>query len=170
MLCIVRRSDSQWSSPLHTIPKSSGGWRPCRGFQHLNAAMIPDRDPVPHIQDFTANLAGVNIFSKIDLVYGYHQISVHTEDIPETAVITPFCLWEFLRMPFGLTKSAQTFQRLMGMVLWGLDFTFVYLDILAASYSKSEHRAHVRLVIGCLQQQGLVIDWPSANLIAGEIS
>ena len=82
--------------------------------------------------------------------------SLHTDDIPKTAVITLFGLCEFLCMPFGLKNTAQTFPRLMDTVLRGLDFIFVYLDdILVASRSKQKHRAHVRQV---LQQQGLVIN------------
>ena len=86
--------------------------------------MTPDRHPFSHVQDFTASLVGARIFSKIDLVRGYHQIPVHTDDIPKTAVITPFSLWELLCMPFGLKNVAQAFQKFLDTVLRGLDFTF----------------------------------------------
>ena len=56
---------------------------------------IADRYPVPHIQDFSSQLSGVTMFSNIDLVHGYHQIPVATDDISKTAVITPFGLFEF---------------------------------------------------------------------------
>ena len=53
-LGIIRRSDSQWSSPLHMVPKSDGSWRPCGDFRRLNDFTTPERYPIPHIQDFTA--------------------------------------------------------------------------------------------------------------------
>ena len=109
-LGIVRRSDSPWSSPLHMVPKPDGGWRPCGDYRRLNEATEPDRYPVPNLQDFTANLAGARIFSKIDLIKGYHQVPVRVEDICKTAVVTPFGMFEFLRMPFGLKNAAQVFQ------------------------------------------------------------
>ena len=101
-LGIIRRSDSQWSSPLQTVPKPDRSWRPCGDFRRLNDVTTPDRYPLPHIQDFTANLSGSTIFSKIDFIRGYYQVLVHPVDIPKTAITTPFGLFEFLRMPFGL--------------------------------------------------------------------
>ena len=84
--------------------------------------------PIPHLQDFTANLHGTRVFSKLDLIRAYHQIPVHPEDVHKTAVTTPFGLFEFLRMPFGLRNAAQTFQRFMDEVLRGLTFAYAYID------------------------------------------
>jgi len=110
---IIRKSNSTWSLPLHIVPKQSGGWRPCGDYRRLNEATTDDRYPLPHIQDFNSCLAGARIFSKIDLVRGYHHIPMSPDSVQKTAIATPFELWEFLRMPFGLKNAAQTFQRLM---------------------------------------------------------
>ncbi|KFD50455.1 hypothetical protein M513_08682 [Trichuris suis] len=80
------------------------------------------------MQDFVHFLAGKTIFSKIDLVRAYHQIPVHSDDVKKTAVITPFGLFEFPFMPFGLCNAAQTFQRFIDKVLRGLDFAYAFID------------------------------------------
>ena len=150
-LGIIRRSNSPWASPLHMVPKPSGGWRPCGDFRRLNNATVDDRYPLPHIQDFNGSQ---EIFSKVDLVCGYHQIPVAEGDVPKTAVITPFGLWEFLRMPLGLKNAAQAFQRLMDGILRDVTFVFVYLyDILIASRSEQEHEVHLRQVFRLLSER-----------------
>ena len=156
---IIRRSNAPWSSPLHIVSKSSGGWRPCGDYRHLNAATIDDQYPLPHIQDFNSQLTGATVFSKIDLARGYHQIPVAADSLPKTAIATPFGLREFLRMPFGLKNAAQTFQKLMDGIFQELPYVYVYLDdILIASTTNEKHREHLHQVFRLLSNNGLVVN------------
>ena len=107
---IIRKSNSPWASPLHIMPKPGGGRHPCGDYRNLNDITTSDRYPIPHIQDFPAQLDGQTFQDRC--VTGYHQIHVVLEDIAKTTIITPFGLYEYLRMPFGLKSTAQTFQRL----------------------------------------------------------
>lgn len=156
---IVRRSQSPWASPLHLVPKKDGSWRPCGDYRRLNLVTKHDRYPLPNVQDCSARLAGCRVFSVIDLVKGYHQVPMAEADIPKTAIVTPFGLFEYVTMPFGLRNAAQTFQRLMDRLFREYGFTFVYLDdILVSSESEAEHLKHLHAVFTTLATNGLVIN------------
>jgi hypothetical protein len=147
------------------VRKTDGSWRPCGDYRRLNLVTVADKYPVPNMQDLSARLHGCKIFSKLDLRKGYYQITMRPEDIPKTAIITPFGLWEFTRMPFGLKNAGQTFQRLMDRVGADMPFVFIYLDdILVASPDPVVHRSHLQAVLQRLREYGLVLNLDKCEL------
>ena len=181
-LGVCERGKSEWSSPLlvTTKPcnspctcdqqKPCGGWRVCGDYRRLNHMTTTDRYPVKNLQDFNADLRGKKVFSKVDLLKGYHQIPVNPADVRKTAVITPFGLFLFPRCPFGLKNAGQDFQRLMDKILGDIPHTFVYLDdILIASESMEEHLQDLERVFKILEENGLVVNRKKCILGASSI-
>ncbi|GBN68031.1 Retrovirus-related Pol polyprotein from transposon 297 [Araneus ventricosus] len=153
------------------VTKSNGDWRPCGDYRKLNSVIVPDRYPVPHIQDCLKVLVGKEIFSTLDLAKAYHQISVQEEDAHKTDVATPFGLFEFLYMPFGLfeflympfglSNAAATFQRFIHHVLSGMDFCVPYFNaVLVASESDIQHLEHLKQAFQRFEGYGL---WLNAS-------
>ncbi|UYV79078.1 hypothetical protein LAZ67_17001042 [Cordylochernes scorpioides] len=167
---IIRPSNSPWASPLHLVSKKDESLRPCGDYRRLNAVTLPDRYPIPRLDDFHHILKGTRVYSKIDLCKAFYQIPIAEEDKPKTAIITPFGLFEFNVMCFGLRNATATFQRFMHEVLRNLDFAFVYLDnILVASKMEEEHYSHLETLFSRLNSYGLRINISKSKFLVQEI-
>ncbi|GFW77098.1 retrovirus-related Pol polyprotein from transposon opus [Trichonephila clavipes] len=155
----MRPSSSNYSSPLHMVPKKeSNDWRPVGDFRALNAQTKKEKYPIPSILDFTSDLHGAKIFSHIDLVKAFHQIRIASEDIHKTAICTSFGLFESTRMQFGLCNAASTFQRFIDEVTRGLKGVYAFIDdILIASQNVQEHTTNLRALFERLDYYGLTI-------------
>ena len=155
---VISPSESEWTSPLHMVPKTDGCYRACGDYRALNSCTKSDRYPVPNINSFNSKLAGKHCFSKIDLASAYHQIRVHPDDIPKTAVTTPFGLFEFNNMPFGLKNAAATFQRFMDKIFSKVECVFIYLDdILVFSENEEQHTKDLDQVFRILAKNNLKV-------------
>jgi hypothetical protein len=127
-------------------------------YRSLNVVTIKNKYPLPHIDILFDQLAGAQVFSKIDLHSGYHQIKIHAEDIPKTAFTMRYGLYEYLVMSFGLTNASAHFMYLMNSVFMPeMDqFVVVFIDdILVYSKSMEEHEDHLRIVLQRLREHQL---------------
>jgi hypothetical protein len=140
------------------VPKPNGSWRSCSDYRRLNDITVPDKYPLPNLQDLSANLHGAVIFSKMDLEKGYYQVPMNPVDVPKTAIIMPFGL--LVQIHAVWTKNAaQTFQRLMDSILRSCPFVFVYLDdILIFSKTRQEYFQHLHHVLTLQAANGLRIN------------
>jgi cleavage and polyadenylation specificity factor subunit 1 len=119
--------------------------------------------------DLSAKLHGCKFFSVTDLVKGYHQVPIAPAVVQKMAIITPFGLFEYLFMPFGLMNAAQTFQRLMDR-LFRKPFVFTYLvDHLVASRTLEENMEHLSQFFQVLEDNGLVINPGKCNFASTSV-
>ena len=155
---IIQESHSDYAAPIVLVKKKSGELRLCVDYRKLNRKVQKDSFPLPRIEESLDTLAGVKYFSTLDLTSAYHQIEVTPEDRKKTAFTTPMGLFEYVRMPFGLSTSPATFQRLMNQIFREDIFRIllVYLDdIIVYSSTIEEHIQRLDQVFSTLAKHGL---------------
>ena len=155
---VIQPSCSPWASPIVLVPKKDGSVRFCIDYRKVNGVTRRDAYPLPRIDDTLDTLAGAKWFSTLDMVSGYWQVEVAEEDKEKTAFCTPDGLFEFNMLPFGLCNGPATFQRLMDLVLSGLQWSscLVYLDdVVVVEQSFEEHLQNLESVFKWLRDAGL---------------
>ncbi|KAL7883683.1 hypothetical protein SRHO_G00013410 [Serrasalmus rhombeus] len=169
---ILRESCSPWASPAVIVIKKDGSVRFCCDYRRLNQVTCKDAYPLPRVEDSLDALGGAQLFSTLDLTAGYFQVAMSEKDREKTAVTTPFGLFEWTRMPFGLGNAPATFQRLMGVVLGDLtfDILLIYLDdIIIFSEDFDSHCDRLELVFKRLRQHGLKLKPSKCFLLKPEV-
>ena len=130
----------------------------CINYRASNRVIVHNKYPLPRIDELLYRLRGSNLFTKIDLRSGYHQIRVHPADVPKIVLRTRYGHFEFLVLPFGLTNTPVTFMHLMHSIFMEQldDFIIIFLDdILVYSWDLDSHMAHVRQTLEILQHHQL---------------
>src|SRR5207237_6815781 len=147
----IRASSSPWGATVIFVPKKDGTQRMCVDYRALNEVTIKNKYPLPRIEDLFDQLRGAMFFSKIDLRSGYHQLKIRASDIPKTAFVSRYGLYEYTVMSFGLTNAPAYFMYLINKVFMEYLDKFVVVsidDILIFSKTEEEHEDHLRWCYG----------------------
>ena len=165
---------SPYSSALVLVRKKGGGLRVCVDYRGVNKDTIPDKYPIPRIDELI-DMVGRNkpsVFTSLDLMRGYHQVKMAEDSKLKTAFVCHLGQYQYRRMPFGLTNAPATFQRLMAQLFSGKEWEFVsvYLDdVLIASQNLTEHLDHIKKVLHRVNEAGLRLKPSKCVFAASEI-
>lgn len=150
---IAKPSYSSWVSPCLLVGKSDGSYRFCTDYRKVNNVTKPDSFPLPQMEDCVDSVGSANYVSKFDLLKGYWQVPLTTRAQEIASFITPFGLYSYSVMSFGLRNAPATFQRLMNCVTL---FERLVEARLTVSLAKCEFAKAIVTYLGKVVRQGHV--------------
>jgi hypothetical protein len=169
---VIEPSQSAWSFPLVAAPKRNMTIRWCQDYRRLNLATLVDSFPLPSIEDNLARLSGSTIFSTLDSAGAFHVIPIKKEDRVKTAFSTPWGLFQYKKVPFGLCNGPASYSRLIQLVLHGIPTSMCmpYLDdVIVHSKTLEDHLQHLRTVLEAHRRGGLKLQPSKCKIFQLEV-
>jgi len=169
---VIEESNSPWSFGLIPVQKKSGKTRWVVDFRRLNEVTLKDSYPLPNMESNLSRLAHSKVFSAIDGAGAFHAVTIRAEDRVKTAFHTPWGLYQFKQMPFGLCNAPSTYSRLVQRVLEDIPTSIAlpYLDDTCIhSQTVNDHFGHLRRVFEAHRKAGLMLQPEKCHLFQKEI-
>jgi hypothetical protein len=127
----------------------------------LKKKVVFDAFPTPSVEHAFANFQGAKVFSILDLSSAYYQIPLSAKSRKVTAFCIPFGLFEFTKLPMGISVGCQVLSRVVDSLFGDLKHSYVYNvmdDLLVYSRSMEEHLVHLREVFHGLDKAGFTVN------------
>jgi Reverse transcriptase (RNA-dependent DNA polymerase) len=163
-LGFIQKTDSPWSTPWFFIKKKDGSLRPIQDYREVNKWTVRDVYPIPRIEQILEQLEGKELFTALDIHWGYNNIRIKEEDRWKAAFKTQYGLYQPNVMYFGLTNSPTTFQKTMDRVFQSLKnkypgMLFVYLDniLITTINDPTLHKQIVHEVLDLLEKESFFL-------------
>lgn len=174
---LIEACASNFNSPLLLVPKKSTDGQPkfrmCVDYRRLNRKLIPDRFPMPRIEDIFDNLGNSKYFSVMDLQAGYHQIPITKESRKYLAFSSDKGMYQWKVLPFGLSIAPSAFSRMMALAFSGLspERCFSYMDdLIVIGYSEKNHIENLRKVFETCRRCSLKLNPLKSQFFKTEVS
>ena len=166
---IIRKSKSPFSSNVVLCRKKNNELRMCVYYRQLNNRTKKDAYALPIVEEILENLSDNSYFTVLDAKSGYHQVNIKEEHKERTAfTVGPMGFYEYNRMPFGLSNSPATYQRLMEECLGDLHLNICFIffdDLIIFSRTYEEHMERLQLVFDRLRATGLKLSPKKCNFL-----
>ena len=148
-----------WVSPVIVVPKPSGDIRLCVDMRRANEAVVRERHPIPTVDEVLYDLNGSNIFSKLDLKWGFHQVELAEKSREITTFVTYKGLYRYKRLMFGISSAPELYQHIIQQVLIGCEgASNIHDDIIVHGRTVEEHDCRLRQTLQRIQEKGLTLN------------
>ena len=124
----IEPSNSSWSSPCILVPKPDGSYPVCTDYRKVNSVTKTDTFPIPRMEDCIDKVGKAKYVTKFDLLKGFWQVPLTDRAKEISAFVTPYGLYQYKVMPFGMKNSPASFQRLINKVIADLEGCEAYID------------------------------------------
>lgn len=167
---VIRPSKSPWAAVPVFVRKKCGAWRMALDYRMLNGRLVFDAYPLPRLWDMVKGLAGQKYYTALDANWGFWNLPVAEDSKQFTAITTPWGLFEFNVLPFGIKNSPGEFQRAMDTALGHLDFVRCYIDDISYGDPDTDaHMEHLRQVLQACRDGGIFLKIEKAHICHPEI-
>lgn len=173
---LIEPSQSSYNSPIILVPKKSTDgekkWRMCIDYRLLNKKLVPDKFPLPRIDEILDQLGRAKFFSILDLFSGFHQIPIDDSSREITSFSASSGAFQWKVLPFGLNVAPNSFMRMMHIAFSGLEshIAFLYMDdIIVVGCSEEHHLKNLKSIFDVCRKFNLKLNPLKCQFFKNEV-